>query len=81
MPNDTIDIDNAVFATVGADGKLAAARFFIGTHAHDANDRIIYNPVNGFVSYDSDGNAAGHAVHFATLAHDLALTSADFLVL
>lgn len=37
--------------------------------AHDADDRII-----------SNGNAAGGAVHFATLSGNLALNNADFLI-
>ena len=61
-------------------GVLAAALFHVGAAAHDANDRIIYNPNNGFLIYDANGNHAGGAVHFATLAPHLALTHADFLV-
>jgi hypothetical protein len=38
-----------------------------------------YSPLNGFVYYDSNGSGAGHEVHFATLAHNLALSQVDFL--
>ena len=54
--------------------------FFEGAHAHDATDRIIYNPQNGWLTYDSNGSAAGGVHHFATLNAHLTLTNADFLV-
>ena len=65
----------------GPDDLLAAARFHIGAAAHDANDRIIYNPATGFLLCDLDGTGqAQHAFHFATLAPYLHLHSTDFLV-
>ena len=81
VPADTIDLENLVFTTVGAAGVLLAAKFFKGVHTHDPNDRIIYNPATGAVLYDSNGSAAGHEIRFAVLAHNLALTHADFLVI
>ena len=80
VPQDTIDLDHAVFAKLGLNGKLAGAFFHKGAHAHDANDHIIYNPANGALLYDSNGNAAGGEVNFAVLAAHLALTHSDFLV-
>ncbi|MGO4835376.1 calcium-binding protein, partial [Rhizobiaceae sp. 2RAB30] len=44
-------------------------------------DRIIYNTTTGALIYDSNGNAAGGAVHFATLAGHPAITAADFVVI
>ncbi len=44
------------------------------------NDHVIYNPATGALIYDADGNGAGAAVQFATLAHNLALTNADFFL-
>lgn len=79
VPADTIDLSAAYFPGVSAvGGVLTAAGFYQGAHAHDANDRIIYNPTTGVLYYDSNGNAAGGEVKFATLAHNLALTHADF---
>ena len=78
---DKFDLDHVIFGAAGAAGTgLSAAAFFKGAHAHDASDRIIYNPANGFVLYDSNGSGAGHEVHFATLAHNLALSQLDFLI-
>ena len=78
---DKFDLDHAIFGAAGAAGTgLSSAAFFMGAHAHDADDRIIYNPTNGFVLYDSNGSGAGHEVHFATLAHNLSLSQVDFLI-
>jgi serralysin len=78
---DTIWIDDAVFANAGAAGTLSAAAFYVGTAAHDASDRIVYDSVTGHLSYDADGNGAGLAVQFATVATGLSLTNADFLII
>src|SRR5262249_20874434 len=82
---DKIWLDQNVFTSAGfqgarSEGVLIAAEFYVGSAAHAAGDRIIYNPVNGYLLYDSNGNAAGGEHHFATLATGLALTNADFLV-
>jgi serralysin len=60
---------------------LSATALFIGAAAHDADDRIIYNPANGAVLYDADGNASGAAVAFAVLPTGLALTHDDIVVI
>lgn len=52
----------------------------MGSRAHDADDRIIYNTVNDNVMYDADGNGAGAAVTFARVTAGLTLTEADFKV-
>lgn len=81
---DTIRLDNAVMAGLGTTlGTLSATMFWKSTAgiAHDADDRIIYDIDSGRLLYDSNGVAAGGAVHFATLAPNLALSNADFVVL
>ena len=41
---DTVRLDNAIFKAFGATtGTLASGQFFQGAHAHDADDRIVYN--------------------------------------
>jgi serralysin len=77
---DRIELSHQIFAATNASGALTASMFFNGTGAHDASDRIIYDPASGFLTYDSNGNAAGGAVHFATLSPHLAMTNIDFLV-
>lgn len=79
---DTIRLENGVFTGLGAaTGVMASGKFFAGTAAHDADDRIIYNANTGALIYDSNGNAAGGAVQIATLTANLALTNADFVII
>jgi Ca2+-binding RTX toxin-like protein len=78
VPEDVILLDNAIFTRLTQTGVLSAAAFFAGPAAHDADDRIIYNPSTGALFYDSDGSGAAAPVKFATLAHNLMLTHADF---
>jgi len=83
---DKIQLD-ATFFNVGIAGTTAGAaltadKFWVGTAAHDATDRIIYNKATGALSYDADGNGAGAAVKFAivgTTTH-ATLTAADFTI-
>jgi hypothetical protein len=77
--NDTIWLDDAIFAMLAA-GRLAAGAFRIGTAAADADDRIVYNSTNGQLIYDANGSAADGATLFAILDPSLALTAADFFV-
>lgn len=82
VADDTIRLENAIFTSLTTVGQLSASAF-VGNKtglAQDGSDRIIYETDTGKLFYDSNGNAAGGAVHFATLAANLALTHADFLV-
>ncbi|MEP9401705.1 calcium-binding protein [Sphingomonas sp. VNH70] len=81
VADDTILLDDAVFAAAGSLGTLAAGAFRIGTAAQDADDRILYDSATGALYYDADGNGAGAAVQFATIGTGLALTHADFVVI
>lgn len=79
--DDTIRPDNAVFPEVGPNGALATQAFWTGTEAHDATDRIVYDPATGAVYYDPDGTGLAPQVRFAQLAKGLAVTAADFVVI
>lgn len=76
---DKILLDHSVFSALTA-GGLPSAAFFVGSAAHDADDRIIYNSSTGALSYDTNGSAAGGATQFATLQANLALHASDFTV-
>jgi Ca2+-binding RTX toxin-like protein len=79
--DDTIRIDDAVFANLGT-GTLAKAAFARNTsgQATDRSDRIIYETDTGKLYFDRDGTGSAARVHVATLDKNLALTHADFLV-
>jgi hypothetical protein len=77
---DKIALDDAVFSALGL-GALPASAFVIGSTAHDADDRILYNSSNGGLYYDADGNGAGAAIMFATLNGVPALTASDLQVI
>ncbi|CAN7592825.1 calcium-binding protein [Rhizobium sp. LjRoot254] len=79
-PGDTVELDNAIFASLDT-GALASSALHIGTAAANAADRIIYDPATGALSYDADGFGGATAVRFATLNTDVAMTNADFLVI
>jgi Ca2+-binding RTX toxin-like protein len=80
---DTIWLENSVFTALKKTGVLASGAFHKSASgvAHDADDRLIYETDTGKLFYDSNGNAAGGAVHFATLSANLALTNADFFII
>ncbi|RFB93271.1 hypothetical protein B5K08_13385 [Rhizobium leguminosarum bv. trifolii] len=83
--HDRIVLSNAAgMFTALADGTLTTAAFAVanGGLAQDASDRIIYDPTNGWLTYDSNGNAAGgDRIHFATLDPGQDVRAADFLVI
>ena len=85
VPNDIFHLENsgAGMFTGLANGVLSAARFAAnatGT-ATEADDRIVYNKTTGDLFFDSNGDAAGGAIKFATLANKAALTAADFFII
>jgi serralysin len=79
--SDTIMVENAVMPGLGA--VMTAAKFWKSTTglAHDGDDRLIYETDTGRLTYDSNGSAAGGAIHIATLNPGLALTHTDFVVI
>jgi Ca2+-binding RTX toxin-like protein len=77
---DKIAIDDAFFTGLAL-GQLDPTAFVVGTAAGDANDRIIYNNVNGQLFFDADGNGAGAAVLFAHLHGAPALAASDFQII
>ena len=78
--NDTIRLDQSIFAAITTLGTLSAAAFFAGAAAHDADDRIIYNSATGDLFYDRDGTGAAAAVQFAHLDGTPAVSNTNFTV-
>jgi serralysin len=81
--DDTIRLENAVFAALANTGTLSSSYFRANTTgtAQDANDFIVYETDTGKLLYDADGNGTGLAIHFATLTGNPAITAADFQVI
>ena len=77
---DTIWLENGAFTALGAAGALSADAFQVGGVAADADVRIIYNPSNGKLFYDADGDGASAVIWFATLQAGLSLTASDFVI-
>jgi serralysin len=77
---DLLGFDKSAFGGLGQTGTLAEKKFFVGAHAHDGSDRIIYNDEKGKLLYDSNGNKAGGEIVIAKLATHLDLTHDDILV-
>jgi Ca2+-binding RTX toxin-like protein len=78
--NDTIHLDDAIFAALGL-GALVAAAFRIGGSALDADDRIIYQSATGNLFYDADGVGGVAQTQFASLAIGLPMTHNEFVVI
>ena len=78
--SDTFRLENSVFTTLGAAGSLPSSAFYSGSAAHDATDRIIYNPATGALTYDADGTGSIAPVQFGALAAGLTVTASDFLI-
>lgn len=83
---DRIHLDDSAFSAL-ASGLLADAAFAQGagwTSAHDATDRIIYNPTSGKLYYDADGQGGTASVLVANLGGGglppPMLSASDFLV-
>jgi len=77
---DRIALDDAIFTAFAGQPLLGAVAFHIGSAAHDADDRIVYDSANGSLYYDADGMGGGAAKAFAMLSTGLALTQNDFLI-
>lgn len=86
VKDDSIYLENKYFK-VGSKGSLtkpaflSSKMFYVGTKAHDANDRIIYDKKKGVIYYDDDGSGAHAQVQIATVKKNLAITYKDFLVI
>lgn len=78
--NDSIKLENSIFAKLTITGTLNMDNFFKGAAAHDLNDYVIYNPATGVVTYDADGAGAGAGLQVTVLGVNLAITIVDFAV-
>jgi len=77
---DTLDLQISIFKQLTYEGRLKKQDFWIGSKAHDASDRIIYNKATGSLFYDPDGTGKKAAIKIAVLPTKLKLANHDFLV-
>lgn len=79
--DDVIHLDDAIFLALSP-GVLAASAFKdLSTGRTDADDRILYNPSTGVLSYDADGRGGVAPVAFTNLVNKPTdLGAADFFV-
>lgn len=75
---DGLYLSRTIFGKLAA-GPISASHFWLGAAAHDADDYIVYNKINGHLSYDIDGSGAGVASLIAVLTPNTALTTADII--
>lgn len=81
-PEDSIHLDNAIFAKLKKEGGLKAKFFNVGSKAGDGNDYIVYNKNSGDIFYDKNGSKKGGALLFATLEGSPDnVTAGDFIVI
>lgn len=78
--DDTVVLENAIFTKLSATGVLSSGNFKIGAPM-DSNDFIVYNQTTGTLFYDADGSGVGAMAQITMLGINLALTSADFVVI
>lgn len=78
--DDTIRLENTVFAALTTTGTVAASAFKLGTTASTPAHRILYDTATGNLRYDADGTGPTAAVRFATLTTKPAINNLDFIV-
>lgn len=76
---DAVLLDHNAFGGLAL-GGLSASVFVNGTVALDADDRILYDRLNGALFYDADGNGAGASVLFGYVSSGDSITAADIIV-
>ena len=80
VADDSIWLDGTVFRGLAL-GALAHSAFTTGTAATAAAHRIIYDDITGGLFFDRDGDGAGAAIQFASLASGLAMGAGEFTVI
>ncbi|OAI23827.1 hypothetical protein A1355_21280 [Methylomonas koyamae] len=79
---DRIQLDDAVCKNIGGLGRLAMddERFYLGANAHDASDRVVYDPSSGTLYYDADGTGSTAAVPIVLVANHGPVVATDLWI-
>ncbi|MET0430465.1 MAG: M10 family metallopeptidase [Microvirga sp.] len=78
---DVMQLENGAMPAVGKAGLLKRDAFYKGSAAHDASDRVIYDPMSGALSYDPDGSGPAGARLLAHLQSHPKITHKDVWVI
>jgi Ca2+-binding RTX toxin-like protein len=83
VADDTLQISAAAFnLPLKFDRILNSERLKVGAKANTPEQRFIYNPVSGILSFDRDGSESAFSqVSFATLSPNLNLTNEDIFII
>jgi serralysin len=81
VTDDTIKLEDFYFSNIGARGRLTTDAFRMGSSAHDASDRVIYDSASGALFYDADGIGGAAQFRFAVLKPGLNVTNNDFVII
>jgi len=77
---DKLELASAIFKNLGFSGiPDSDAFFYMGSAAHDMDDRIVYDQSNGSLSYDADGSGTLSAIQFAVLSSNPQIDFMDFV--
>lgn len=79
---DKIGISRSTFAALGGEalGSLAPGLFGTGPAPSSADQRLWYNPGNGILYFDADGNGVGAAVQLATFTGFPPIAASDLVI-
>ena len=78
--DDQFQLAHKIFAGIDR-GILKNSALVVGSKAHGADDRIIYNAKTGALFYDVDGSGTDHAaIKFAQVKAGTLLKAADFFI-
>ena len=80
--SDRIALEDSIFIKLKGDTDLSDNIVF-GSGALDGNDYLIYDPLTGALSYDSNGSLSGGLIQFAWIEYGeygLTIDSSDFIL-
>jgi len=78
---DSFQLDNKYMPKLGKAGRLSKDKFHVGTKAHDASDRLIYDKAKGHLYYDPDGTGPAAQQLIALFTNKAALTYSEFTII
>jgi Ca2+-binding RTX toxin-like protein len=76
---DLISLSSAIFSVIGT--SVDAGEIVVGTTALDSDDYLIFNPGNGRLYFDADGNGAGAAMAIVSIDLITTLSASDFEIM